>query len=79
MRNSHKVAILLACGIAVNAGGGCSTQESSQPVMVEPSHQHYHIHASDVEHDHQHQDFQAGGHSHGHQHKKESQNVAEPS
>ena len=72
--------LTMACLLTIFAGGGCSrkNEEFGRPTMVEPNHDHYHVHAEDVEHEHNHVPFSAGGHRHAHLHPEQSATDASP-
>jgi hypothetical protein len=57
-----------ALGLLIFITTGCGGAETSAPVMTEPKHSHYHVHAADASHEHSHADDKLGGHEHSHQH-----------
>ena len=61
------------------AVSGCSktdpdTREpgSRSAVMLDESHEHYHVHSADVSHEHDHADEKFTGHGHEHSHPDEA-------
>jgi hypothetical protein len=61
----------VAAGWLTFLAGGCGGTDTSAPIMVEPMHSHYHVHAVDASHQHSHADGAMVGHVHSHQHADE--------
>jgi hypothetical protein len=61
---------VLVIGVLTLVVGGCDgSDNSSQAIMTEAQHSHYHVHAADASHEHVHEkDAALGGHVHSHQH-----------
>jgi hypothetical protein len=59
----------LAAGLLMFVANGCGGADPSDPIMAEPKHSHYHVHAADASHEHSHADDGSfGGHEHSHEH-----------
>lgn len=65
----------IAPALFVVLGLGCSKTDPStyhrtddEAVMLEESHEHYHVHSPDVTHEHQHSQEEFTGHGHEHTH-----------
>lgn len=64
---SFRMSVIGVLTLAVGGCGGSDT--SSEAIMVEALHSHYHVHAVDAAHEHTHPGNSVfGGHEHSHQH-----------
>jgi hypothetical protein len=62
-----------AVGFMTFITAGCGGADPSDPIMAEPKHSHYHVHAPDASHEHSHADENVGGHEHAHEHSGRGQ------
>jgi hypothetical protein len=58
----------IAAGLLALFAGGCGRNDTSEPIMLESTHSHYHVHAVDASHQHSHADGAMVGHVHSHRH-----------